>query len=205
PTLSSTSPVIGTTLSVSSNGMWSNGALAYSYQWEDCGSEGKECVPIVGAVNQSYTPQAHDAGYTLVVQVTAENADGAQTAATAASKAVPMSNASFSSAFGFGVSNGEAKLETCTTSCQAGIAGSGSGQFSKEPNGVVVDAEGNVWVADKLNSRIEKFSSSGSLLGTYAPDSMLQPQAVAFNSVNGNIYVSNTGRNRIDELSSSRS
>jgi sugar lactone lactonase YvrE len=207
PTLSNTSPAIGTTLSVSSKGTWNNGPLAYSYQWEDCkkgeghSGEGEVvCMPIVGAVNQSYTPQASDAGYMLVARVTAENTDGAQTAATAASMAVPMPAASFSSAFGFGVSNGESKLETCTTTCKVGISGSGSGQF-KEPNGVGVDKEGDVWVADKLNSRIEKFSSSGSLLGTYTPDSMLEPEAVAFDPVNGNIYVSNTGRNRIDELS----
>ena len=204
PTLSSTSPTIGTTLGLSSNGSWSNGPLAYSYQWEDCNGEGKECVPIVGAVNHSYTPQARDAGYTLVVQVTAENAGGAQVASSAASKAVPMPVASFSSAFGFGVSNGESKLETCTSSCLAGIAGSGSGQL-KEPNGVAVDSEGDVWVADRLNNRIEKFSASGGLLGTYTPDSMSEPEALAFNPVNGNIYVSNTGHDRIDEISISGS
>ncbi|HEV3318452.1 MAG TPA: 6-bladed beta-propeller [Solirubrobacteraceae bacterium] len=204
PVLSTTTPSVGTTLTVSGNGTWSNGALAYSYQWEDCNPEGKECQPIVGAVNQSYTPQARDAGYTLVAQVTAANAGGAQTAATAASKVVPLSAASFASAFGFGVSNGEAKLQTCTTTCRAGISGSGTGQF-KEPNGTAVDAEGNVWIADKLNNRIEKFSPSGSLIGTYAPDSMLEPEAVAFSPVNGNIYVSNTGRDRIDELSPSGS
>ena len=209
PALSTASPTIGTTLSVSSNGTWTNGALAYSYQWEDCEEqayhEGQNaCTAIPGAINKSYTPQARDAGSLLIALVTAENAGGAQTATTSVTTAVPMPAASFSNTFGFGVSNGETKLETCTTSCKAGIAGSASGQF-KEPNGVAVDKEGDVWIADKLNNRIEKFSSSGALLGTYTPDSMLEPEAVAFNPVNGDIYVSNTGRNRLDKLSTSGS
>ena len=201
--------MIGTTLKVSSNGTWGNGPLAYSYQWEDCGKveplgfRAVPCTPIVGAVNQSYTPQARDAGYTLVAQVTAENADGSQTA-FAESQVVPMSTATFSSTFGFGVSNGEAKLQTCTSSCKTGLAGSGSGQF-KEASGVAVDSEGNVWIADTGNNRIEKFSSSGTLIGIYTPDSMLAPEAVAFNPVNGNLYVSNSGRNRIDEISTTGS
>ena len=35
---------------------------------------------------------------------------------------------------GWGVKNGKAEAETCTTSCKAGIAGSGNGQF-KRPEG----------------------------------------------------------------------
>lgn len=204
PWLSSINPVVGTTLSVSSNGLWNNSPLTYAYQWEDCGFENKECVPIVGAVNQSYTPQPRDAGFSLMVEVTAENAGGARTVASVASNAVSMPAPSFASAFGFGVSNGESKLESCTTGCRAGIAGSGSGQF-KEPEGVAVDSEGNVWVTDTPDNRVEKFSSSGGFVGAYSPDSMLGPEAVAFNPVNGNIYVSNSGRDRIDELSTSGS
>ncbi len=200
PSLSTTSPSIGTTLNVSGNGTWSNSPLAYSYQWEDCNAEGKACTPIVGAINQSYTPQARDAGYTLVALITAENAGGVLTVATAATGAVPISVPSFSSAVGFGVSNGESKLQTCTSSCRAGIAGSGSGQF-KEPDGVAVDSEGNMWVADSQNNRVEKLSSSGGFVGSYTPDSMSQPIALNVSPVTGYVYVSNTGHNRIDELS----
>ena len=49
PTLSSTKPTVGTKISVLSNGTWSNGPLAYNYQWEDCNSSGKECAVIPGA------------------------------------------------------------------------------------------------------------------------------------------------------------
>jgi DNA-binding beta-propeller fold protein YncE len=43
----------------------------------------------------------------------------------------------FVRAFGFGVSNGEAKLQTCTTSCKAGIAGGAAGQLD-EPEDVTI-------------------------------------------------------------------
>jgi RHS repeat-associated protein len=76
PTLSSTKPVVGTKISVSTNGTWSNSPLNYSYQWEDCNSAGAECTPIPEAVNQSYYPAKSDEGHTLVAQVSAMNATG---------------------------------------------------------------------------------------------------------------------------------
>jgi DNA-binding beta-propeller fold protein YncE len=94
PTLSSTSPEVGVTLTASSEGQWSNAPLTYGYQWERCEANTKPegCTAIAGAVNQSYTPQAPEAGYVLRVQVTAENAAGAQTAFSAASNSVTGSN-----------------------------------------------------------------------------------------------------------------
>jgi YD repeat-containing protein len=91
PKLSSATPEIGVTLTTSS-GVWSSKPLAYSYQWEDCEAnytESRGCTPIMGAVNESYTPQTSDVGYKLVVQMTAENAAGTQTTASSASGAVP--------------------------------------------------------------------------------------------------------------------
>jgi YD repeat-containing protein len=179
PTLSSTSPLIGTTLSVT-NGSWSTSSVLFGYQWEDCNSSGLECAVIPGAVNASYTPQAHDAGYTLVAQVTAENAWGAVTASTVASKVIAMSAPTYSSVFG--------------------TTGSESEKLSK-PSGVAVDSEGNVWVADLGGNRVEKFSASGGFLASYAPDSMLEPASVAFNATDGDVYVTNRGRDRVDQLS----
>ena len=88
PTLSSTKPVVGTELSVSSNGTWSSSPLTYSYQWEDCNSSGGECVVIPGAVNKSYDPGTRDEGHTLVAQVISANATATVTAATVASSPV---------------------------------------------------------------------------------------------------------------------
>jgi RHS repeat-associated protein len=88
PTLSSTKPVVGTKISVSSNGTWSNTPLLYSYQWEDCNGSGAECSLIAGAVNQSYYPATSDEGHTLVAQVRATNSGGAVVAASAATSVV---------------------------------------------------------------------------------------------------------------------
>jgi sugar lactone lactonase YvrE len=88
PTLSSTTPKVGVPISVSANGTWSNGPLAYSYQWEDCNSSGKECVLIPGAVNQGYYPTKNDEGHTLVGQVSAVNATGSALAFSAATSTV---------------------------------------------------------------------------------------------------------------------
>jgi RHS repeat-associated protein len=84
PTLSSTTPKVGTKISVSGNGTWSNSPLSYGYQWEDCNQSGGECAPIPGAVNQSYYPVTSDVSHDLVAQVTASNANGAVTAVSAA-------------------------------------------------------------------------------------------------------------------------
>ena len=207
PTLSSTSPVIGTTLSVSGNGSWNNSPLAYTDQWEDCNSSGLECTPIAGAVNQSYTPQASDAGYTLIAQVTAQNATGNATAATAASKALAMPTPTISNTFG--------------------KAGSGAGELSN-PVGIGIDASGNLWVAEAGNKRFSRFSSSGTFLATYGwgvsngkeefetctsscrgglsgtgNGEFASPYGLAVNKSTGNVYVSDFANDRVQEFSSS--
>ncbi len=84
PTLSTSTPAVGSKISVSSNGSWSNGPLAYSYQWEDCNSAGGECVAIPGAVNESYYPVTSDEKHKLVAQVVAVNAGGSTAVLSAA-------------------------------------------------------------------------------------------------------------------------
>ncbi len=93
PTLSSTTPVVGTKISVNltsekTPGTWTASPLAFIYQWDDCNSSGKECSPIPGAVNQAYYPVASDEGHKLVAKATALNAIGAVTAETAATSTV---------------------------------------------------------------------------------------------------------------------
>jgi RHS repeat-associated protein len=99
PTLSSTTPKVGVKISVSLNGegtpgKWSNKPLAYSYQWQDCNSTGKECTAIPGAINQAYYPVSSDEGHTLAAQVVALNATGAVAASSAATSIVASGTAS---------------------------------------------------------------------------------------------------------------
>ena len=57
------------------------------------------------------------------------------------------SSGSFTKAWGWGVSDGGSSFETCTSSCQAGLAGGGAGQLDDHPV-VATDGSGNVYVAD---------------------------------------------------------
>ncbi len=53
-------------------------------------------------------------------------------------------------------------LEACTaeSGCKAGVKGGGTGQFS-EPSGIAVDAEGDVFVREVPNHRVQEFDSAG--------------------------------------------
>jgi len=84
PTLSTSTPTVGTKISVATNGVWSNTPLSYSYQWEDCNSSGGECVAIAGAVNEGYYPALSDEKRKLVALVTTVNAGGSTTVETTA-------------------------------------------------------------------------------------------------------------------------
>jgi streptogramin lyase len=72
----------------------------------------------------------------------------------------------FIKAFGFGVTDGANSLETCTTSCRAGLPGSGSGQL-QYPWGLGFDGTGNVFVADEYNQRIDEFSAAGAFTAMF--------------------------------------
>ena len=62
---------------------------------------------------------------------------------------------------GWGVKDAKKEAETCTTTCQAGIAGSGTGQFF-DPQTLAFSG-GKVYVDDRGNNRVEEFASTGSL------------------------------------------
>lgn len=67
---------------------------------------------------------------------------------------------SFINTFGWGVTDGSAAFQVCTSTCQAGLPGSGEGQFSA-PGGVGFDCRGNVYVADQGTSTVQKFGEPG--------------------------------------------
>jgi hypothetical protein len=77
----------------------------------------------------------------------------------------------FVRSFGWGVLDGAAELQTCTTAtgCQAGQEGSGPGQLDWSDE-IAVDNDpaspsyGDLYVVDQRNFRIEKYSPSGEFL-----------------------------------------
>jgi len=86
-----------------------------------------------------------------------------------------------------------------------GSAGSGPGQFDA-PDGVAVDDLGHVYVAERGNNRVEKFSATGRLLGSLgtgtpgnAPGQLDTPFGVAVDGL-GNVYVGDTKNNRIQKF-----
>jgi NHL repeat len=77
----------------------------------------------------------------------------------------------FQKAWGWGVADGSAELQTCgpaatppTVGCfKERLRGSGTGQFNA-PQGVTVDSSGGVYVVDWNNHRVQKFDSEGNFL-----------------------------------------
>src|SRR5205823_1300793 len=70
------------------HGTWTNEPTSYSYQWQQCNSLGEGCLPISGAISQTYVPTAADVEHTLRVQETASNSGGASSPASSAQSAV---------------------------------------------------------------------------------------------------------------------
>jgi hypothetical protein len=80
----------------------------------------------------------------------------------------------FARAFGWGVRDGAAELQTCTTAtgCQKGLAGAGPGQLNYGEQIAVDDdptssSYGDVYVVDQPNFRVEQYSPTGEFLLTF--------------------------------------
>src|SRR5205085_251876 len=86
PTISGTAQQ-GQTLT-ETHGTWTNEPTSYSYQWQQCNSLGEGCLPISGAISQTYVPTAADVEHTLRVHETASNSGGASSPASSAQTAV---------------------------------------------------------------------------------------------------------------------
>jgi sugar lactone lactonase YvrE len=75
-----------------------------------------------------------------------------------------------------------------------------SGDFSK-PAGVAVDAEGNLYVADTMNNRIEIFDADGQFVSTFGkagdgPGYFSRPKGVAIDG-DGHIWVADGAQDRV--------
>jgi hypothetical protein len=93
PPVNTLAPVIsGTTgqgqLLSSTNGLWMNSPMSFSYQWQQCDSAGNNCATINGATSGNYVVQPGDVSQTLRVVVTAYNSGGGSSATSAQSPVV---------------------------------------------------------------------------------------------------------------------
>jgi len=107
--------------------------------------------------------------------------------------------------WGFGVDDGSNVFQICTSSCQAGISGSGDGQFAT-PVGIAVDSADNVYVTDGGggNQRIQKFDSNGNFLTKWGVSGTGEgqftfPRKIAVDSDN-NVYVADQNNHRIQKF-----
>ena len=80
---------VGQQLQASSGSWTGSPAPSLTYQWQDCASDGGNCVSIQGATNSSYTIQVSDGGFALEVLVTASNSAGTSQAASVPTAVVP--------------------------------------------------------------------------------------------------------------------
>jgi predicted membrane-bound mannosyltransferase/sugar lactone lactonase YvrE len=95
---------------------------------------------------------------------------------------------------------------TCKLDTGEGCQGDGRGQFN-EPWGIAADGDGNVYVSDTWNHRIQKFDSQGNFITMWGqfgstggelgqPSIFYGPRALAVGQ-DGNLYVMDTGNKRI--------
>ena len=140
PIVSSTTPdqnVPETT----TTGSWTNSPTSYSYQWERCNAEGKECANISGATSSTYTPVAADAGHELVAKVTATNSFGSNSATSVATSIV------------------KAVGELYEYEIPPG----------SEPGGITQGSDGKIWFTEELVNYIGTITTSGSYTGYRLP------------------------------------
>jgi RHS repeat-associated protein len=103
----------------------------------------------------------------------------------------------------------QAEKNLCTAAsgnvCQAGTAGSLEGQM-KEPIGIAASSGGNLFVVEKGNGRVEKFSPSGAILANFGTPGtkegqLKEPTSVAL-APDGSLWVADAGNNRIEQWTS---
>lgn len=81
-----------------------------------------------------------------------------------------------------------------------GTTGSGNGQFDL-PTGIAVASNGNVYVGENDNHRIQVFDADGNYLSVFNNTDVSQPQGMAFDD-SGNLWVIDSQTNNIKKFTS---
>jgi YD repeat-containing protein len=84
-----------------------------------------------------------------------------------------------------------------------GSLGSGAGQL-KAPADVAIDAEGDAWILDRANNRVEQFNPKGEFLSQFGSPGtgngqFNAPSGIAIDS-EGNVWVTDTANNRVEKF-----
>ena len=82
-----------------------------------------------------------------------------------------------------------------------GTDGFGPGQF-EAPAGAAVDQDGNLYVADRGNNRVQKFSADGRFVtqwGSIGDGNLRRPTGIALDAA-GNLYVADTANRRVQKF-----
>ncbi len=181
----------GQTLTAATGTWEGEPTVSYTYQWQRCNASGGSCSNVSGATSSTYALASGDVGTTLRVVVTATNswgsAESRSNTTAVVSKATVLGavySTQFSTAFGSG--------------------GSGNGQF-EQPRDVAVDSNGDVWVADTDNNRVEEFSSTGEYIKKFGSEGtgngqFKQPAGIAV-AANGDLWVTDSLNDRVEEFS----
>jgi hypothetical protein len=100
------------------------GAISYTYQWEDCDTQGNNCTAIADAQNASYTPAPSDVGHTLRLLLRATDNDGSAVATSPPTSTVLAATGSLGALPGPGTSNTAANLPAMALGTPNGITAS---------------------------------------------------------------------------------
>src|SRR5207249_3749835 len=97
---------------------------------------------------------------------------------------------------------------SCPFVTKWGSSGTGDGQFNR-PGGVAMDGSGNVFVVDSGNSRIQKFTNTGTFLAKWGSlgsgdGQFNEPRGVAVDG-SGNVFVADSNNNRIQKFTNTGS
>jgi streptogramin lyase len=174
------------------------------YVSDSTGSRIEE-ISSAGAFVASFGAKGSGAGQLSSPQgVTIDSSANVWVADAANSRVEEFSSAGvFKLAVGWGVKDGKAEAETCSTTCQAGITGSGNGQLAT-PSALAFSG-GNAYVIDYTNDRVEEYSSAGAYLSQFgskgsATGQFEAPYDIASEATTGDLYVADSANNRVQKL-----